>query len=264
MSDSHQHSHDATAVTNKKHKRVLGIVAAISAGMVFIEGGMSLFARSTALFADMLDMLGDTMSAVLGRYGVRKSERWQAFASLAKGGFMLSLGLGAMAAAVSTIFFPILPLAGTMGVVALLALGANATCFALLHPHRNDNLNIKSSYLCIRNDMISNVGVALAAAATYLSASVWPNILVTAIVSGLVIKSSVGIIRDSVKMLRHSAPGKKGQDGQAAPAVQPEPKMKRSFGMAIRKIFNKKAAPVKASDAVKNVSAPPPPAPPAV
>jgi cation diffusion facilitator family transporter len=263
MGDSSQHNHGASDVTNKKHKRVLGIVAAISACMVFIEGGMSVFAKSTALFADMLDMLGDTMSAVLSRYGLKKSARWQAFASLAKGGLMLSLGLGVMAAAVGTIFFPVLPVAETMGAVALLAFGANATCFALLHPHRNDSLNIKSSYLCIRNDMMSNIGVSLAAVATRLTLSVWPNILVTAVVSALVIKSSVSIIRDSIKVLRGAAPGKKEQAPRATPAVKPEPGMKHRFGMAIRKIFNKKAKPVKSSDAVKKVSAPPPPAPPA-
>jgi Co/Zn/Cd efflux system component len=184
---------------------------------------------------------------------VKKSERWRAAASLAKGGLMLALGLGVIAAAVSTIFFPVLPLAGAMGVTALLALGANTVCFALLRPHRNDNLNIKSSYLCIRNDMISNAGVAVAAAATRLTLSIWPNILVTAVVSALVIKSSVGIIRDSIKVLRGKVP--------ETTAVRPAPKKKRSFGMALKKIFNKKAAlAVKAPDPVNKAPAPVPPA----
>ena len=196
------HGHGLASAANEKQRRALTAVTAINGAMVVVETASGYISKSASLISDMLDMLGDTVGAVLGRWGLNKPERWQAKAALAKGGFMMCMGLGALAVAASHVLFPVIPAAGVMGAVGGLAFAANALCAGLLYPHRNDNLNMKSSFLCARNDMIANVGVLVAAAGTHLFASGIPDIVVSSLVSALVIKSSAGIIRQSVAVIQ--------------------------------------------------------------
>ena len=95
-----------------------------------------------------------------------------------------------------------MPSVETMGIVGGLALAANLVCFLLLYRHRADNLNMRSTWLCSRNDLIANVGVLLAAAASYLLTSRWPDIIVGTIIAGVFLSSALGVLRQSIQMLR--------------------------------------------------------------
>ena len=90
-------------------------------------------------------------------------------------------------------------LAAVQGAVALFA---NLTCFALLYRHRSDNLNMRSTWLCSRNDLVANIGVLVAAAGSYFLASRWPDILVGVTIAGLFLTSAVSVLRDAVRALR--------------------------------------------------------------
>ena len=149
------------------HGRVLWVVLCINALMFLVEGTAGLMAHSTALLADSLDMLGDALVYGFSLFVLARSLRWQSGAALAKGGFMLAFGLGVLWQAGYKVFHPLMPATETMGIVGALALGANLNCFALLHRHRGHNLNMRSTWLCSRNDLIANVGVLLAAASSY-------------------------------------------------------------------------------------------------
>ena len=165
--------------------RVLWIVLAINALMFLVEGAAGLVAHSTALLADSLDMLGDALVYGFSLFVLARSMRWQASAALVKGAFMLVFGLGVLGEAVFKMFNPVLPGAEMMGVVGAVALAANAVCFGLLYRHRSDNLNMSSTWLCSRNDLIANGGVLLAAGTTYLVASRWPDIIVGCVIAVL-------------------------------------------------------------------------------
>jgi Co/Zn/Cd efflux system component len=89
----------------------------------------------------------------------------------------------------------------TMGAVATLALAANLVCFYLLYRHRSDNLNMRSTWLCSRNDLVANVGVLLAAGGSYLLGSGWPDIVVGTIIAGLFLGSAFGVMRESRRVL---------------------------------------------------------------
>jgi Co/Zn/Cd efflux system component len=115
---------------------------------------------------------------------------------------MLLLGLGVLGEAAHKAFHPAMPVVETMGIVGGLALAANLVCFSLLYRHRGDNLNMSSTWLCSRNDLIANVAVLAAAAGSFLLASRWPDLLVGAMIASLFIASALKVLRQSVAALR--------------------------------------------------------------
>jgi Co/Zn/Cd efflux system component len=153
-----------------------------------------------------LDMLGDALVYAFSLFVIARSLRWQAAATVAKGAFMLVFGLGVLAEAGYKIFHPIMPAVGTMGTIGALALAANAICFALLYRHRADNLNMSSTWICSRNDVIANVGVLVAAGATYLLASRWPDIIVGCVIAALFLRSAFSVLRDATRALWPTSP----------------------------------------------------------
>jgi cation diffusion facilitator family transporter len=187
------------------HARVLWIVLAINSMMFVIEGTAGLLAHSTALLADALDMLGDAMVYGFSLFVLDRSARWQAGASLVKGLFMLAFGIGVLLQAFYKVFVPVMPGVEAMGMVGTLALAANLVCFTLLYRHRGDNINMSSTWLCSRNDLIANVGVLLAAGTSYLLVSRWPDILIGSLIAGLFLHSAADVLRRSLKAWRTPA-----------------------------------------------------------
>jgi cation diffusion facilitator family transporter len=190
----------------ESHGRVLRTVLGINALMFVVEGAAGLMAHSTALLADALDMLGDALVYGFSLFVLARSMRWQATAALVKGGFMLAFGLGVLGEAVYKVFNPVIPAAATMGLVGAIALVANGACFALLYRHRGDNLNMSSTWLCSRNDLLANAGVLLAAGATYLIASRWPDIIVGCVIAALFLRSAHSVMQEALQVLRQPVP----------------------------------------------------------
>jgi cation diffusion facilitator family transporter len=187
---------------HENHGRVLWIVLTINAVMFLVEGWAGLLAHSTSLLADALDMLGDALVYGFSLFVLARSSRWQAGAALAKGGFMLAFGLGVLGEALYKVFHPVMPGIETMGIVGGIALAANLVCFFLLYRHRSDNLNMSSTWLCSRNDLIANVGVLLAAGGSYLLVSRWPDIFVGGIIASLFLSSALNVLGQAIRALR--------------------------------------------------------------
>ena len=101
-------------------------------------------------------------------------------------------------------FNPAMPVVETMGIVGGLALAANLVCFSLLYRHRGDNINMSSTWLCSRNDLIANVAVLAAAVGSLLLASRWPDLLVGTMIASLFLASALKVLRQSVAALRAS------------------------------------------------------------
>jgi cation diffusion facilitator family transporter len=190
------------AALRAKHRRVLWIVLLINIAMFIVEGWAGLLARSTSLLADALDMLGDALVYGFSLFVLARSVLWQAGAALVKGGFMLVFGLGVLGEAAYKVFHPVLPGVETMGLIGGVALMANLVCFFLLYRHRDDNLNLRSTWLCSRNDLIANVSVLLAAAGSSLFASRWPDIVIGSLIASLFLGSAFGVLRQSIQALR--------------------------------------------------------------
>lgn len=192
---------DITAM-QKQHGRVLWVVLLINAVMFLVEGGAGVLAHSTSLLADALDMLGDALVYGFSLFVLARSVRWQAGAALAKGWLMLAFGLGVLGEAVYKVFHPVMPGVETMGVIGGLALIANVVCFVLLYGSRRDNLNMRSTWLCSRNDVLANAGVLVAAAGGYVVLSRWPDVLVGVVIASLFLGSALHVLRQARQALR--------------------------------------------------------------
>ena len=202
MSDCCENKSCEVSALRSQHARVLWVVLSINAVMFVVETLAGIAARSTSLLADGLDMFGDATVYALTLFALSRSATWQAGAALAKGGFMAAFGLAVLVEAVSKAVFPVMPSARTMGAVGAVALVANLGCFVLLYRHRSDNLNMSSTWLCSRNDLIANVGVLFAATMSALLASRWPDILVGTAIALLFLRSAVGVLRQAKAALR--------------------------------------------------------------
>jgi cation diffusion facilitator family transporter len=189
-------------VLRERQSTVLKTVLAINATMFLIEAVAGIMARSTALLADSLDMLGDALVYGFSLFVIARSARWKAAAALSKGLVMVAFGLGVVFEGVHKVTHPVIPEVETMGMIGLLALAANATCFVLLWRHRDDDINMQSTWLCSRNDVIANVSVLFAAAGVWSLNSMWPDILVGSIIAVIFLQSAVHVINASMKELR--------------------------------------------------------------
>ncbi len=173
--------------------RALTIVLFVNATMFFVELLFGLLAHSLALLADSLDMLTDALVYALSLYVVRRGAAWKARAALTKAVVMALSGVFVLSQLVYKLAFPQLPVVHTMSLVGSFALLANAFCFAVLWRHRAEDLNMRSVWLCSRNDLVANSLVLAAAGGVWLFASAWPDILVGTIISALFLRSAISV-----------------------------------------------------------------------
>jgi cation diffusion facilitator family transporter len=185
---------------------VLKWVLLINAVMFVVEISAGLAANSTALLADSLDMLGDALVYGFSLYVIAREPRWQAVSALIKGVIMALFGLFVLGEAVYKMFTPLMPVAGTIGLVGVLALAANAFCLHLLWRHRTDDINMRSVWLCSRNDVIANLGVLLAAAGVWWLESRWPDIGIGLVIAAMFLRSAVQVLTAAAAALRHTRP----------------------------------------------------------
>ncbi len=206
MDDCCQEKEHELAALQTTHGRVLKIVLAINAVFFLIEFTAGILANSTALLADSLDMLGDAFVYGLSLFVLSRSVKWKAGASIAKGVIMVAFGIGVLLEAFYKGMIGQLPVSETIGLIGALALLANLVCFALLYGHRGDNLNMHSTWLCSRNDIIANAGVLIAAFGVYATQSVWPDALIGGAIAVLFLKSALTVLTESFIEFRRSKP----------------------------------------------------------
>ena len=183
-------------------RRVLVIVLVINAVMFVVEFGAGVIAGSAALMADATDMLGDALVYAVSLYALGRSMRWKAGAAMFKGLFILALGIGVIVNVIAKIQSGIPPSSTLMLVFGGLALVANAACLRLLWRFRALDVNMASTFECSRNDVISNVGVLLAALLVAWLASPWPDIVIGSAMALLFLRSSQRVILEAAPQLR--------------------------------------------------------------
>jgi Co/Zn/Cd efflux system component len=185
-----------------QHKNVLTIVLVINAVLFIVEAAAGLLAHSTALLADSLDMLGDSLVYGFSLYVLWRGAEWKARAAVLKGVVMALFGVGVLVEVLFKIITGAVPIAETMGLIGLLVLLGNGVCFLLLYSHRSDDLNMRSTWLCSRNDIIANGAVLVAAAGVKILNSAWPDILVGAAIAALFLKAALAVLQESFAELR--------------------------------------------------------------
>lgn len=184
------------------YKRRLWIVIAINAMMFTIEMIAGQYAVSQALQADALDFLGDTLTYGISLAVIGASVRIRTNAALAKGISLMLMGAWVFGSTMYRVFYTGVPEAGIMGVIGLMALMANLASVFILMAYKDGDSNIRSVWLCSRNDAIGNIAVMIAALGVWGTTTGWPDLIVASIMAGLFLSSSVQIIRQALEERR--------------------------------------------------------------
>jgi len=158
--------------------------------MFFVEMLAGKLAGSQALQADALDFLGDTLTYGLSLAVIGMSLKVRSTAALLKGLSLLAMGLWVFGSTVYQVLVLGVPKAEIMGMIGFLALAANLTSVLLLMRYKDGDANVRSVWLCSRNDAIGNMAVMGASVAVWLTASAWPDLIVAIIMAGLFLRSS--------------------------------------------------------------------------
>ena len=187
---------------SRAYKRILWIVIAINALMFIVEMSAGVVADSMALKADALDFLGDTLTYTITLLVIGQALRWRATAALFKGISLAAMGVWVLGSTVYQVMVLGVPDEMVMGVVGLLAFAANVVSALLLLRFRDGDANVRSVWLCSRNDAIGNVAVIIAAAGVFATNTGWPDLVVAAIMASLFLYSAISIIRQAIGELR--------------------------------------------------------------
>ncbi|WP_262271450.1 cation transporter [Microvirga yunnanensis] len=180
-----------------RYKRILWTVIAINAALFVTEIVAGHLARSQALQADALDFLGDTVTYGLSLAVIGASLRVRAAAALFKGASLSLMGAWVLGSTVYHVLILGLPRAEIMGGIGILALAANLASVLLLMRYKDGDANVRSVWLCSRNDAIGNVVVMAAAVAVWGTGSAWPDLIVAGLMAGLFLSSAVQILRQA-------------------------------------------------------------------
>lgn len=191
--------------TSKGFRRALWAVIAINAIMFAVEMAAGALAGSQALKADALDFLGDTLTYGISLFVLGMPIRVRATAALVKGLSLAGMGTWVFASTLYQVLVLGLPDAPVMGMIGLLALAANMASVLILIRYKDGDSNVRSVWLCSRNDAIGNIAVMIAAGAVFITGTAWPDLIVAGLMAGLFLWSAVQILRQAVGEMRDAA-----------------------------------------------------------
>lgn len=188
-------------VVSAAYKRVLWVIIAINGSMFLVEMVAGMFAGSQALQADALDFLGDTATYGITMLVIGMPIVWRARAALFKGLSLAAMGMWVLGSTAYNVLILGVPQARLMSAIGFLALMANLISVLFLMKYRDDGSNVRSVWLCSRNDAIGNVAVIIAASGVWATSTAWPDLIVAGIMASLFLWSSAQIVRQAVSEL---------------------------------------------------------------
>ena len=194
MSGSCQHNFDGN---NAEYKRIIVIVITINAAMFFVEMLAGFASQSQALKADALDFFADSLTYAISLWAVNKSLDTRNKVARLKAASLVLMALWILSITIYRFFFTAQPEPITMSTIAVLAFLANLLTVILLLKYRQGDANVRSVWLCSRNDMINNVLVMIAAGLVFLTASPWPDLVIALVMALIFLASALEIIKHS-------------------------------------------------------------------
>ena len=186
--------------------RVLWVALVVNALMFLVEVAAGVFAGSLSLQADALDFLGDAGNYALSLWAVSRALEIRARVATLKGVTMGLFGVWVMVRAGLGVMSGEVPHAEAMGITALVALAANFGVALLLYRYRDGDSNMRSVWLCTRNDVLGNIAVLLAAGGVFALTSRWPDLLVAVVISSLALVGAFQILGQARKEQRDTSP----------------------------------------------------------
>lgn len=195
-------NHALPAPQAKGWRRALWIALGVNATMFAIEMAGGIAGGSRSLQADALDFFGDSANYAISLAVAGLALGWRARAAFFKGATLALLGLYVLGSALWAAIGSAVPRPDIMGVVGAAALFANLGVAILLFRFRSGDANMRSVWICSRNDAIGNVAVLLAAAGVFGTGTAWPDLIVAAIMASLSVSGGVSIMRQAAAELR--------------------------------------------------------------
>ena len=184
-------------IKDEAQKAVLYWLLGINASMFVIEMSIGVFADSTALIADSLDMLADAVVYSVALYAIGKSLLHKANAASISGYFQLALGLLIIIDIVRRSIYGSEPVSGIMIGMGAVALVANVICLVIIRKQRNEEVHMRASWIFSANDVIANLGVILAGVLVFRLDARWPDLVIGVIVSCVVLRGAKMILEDA-------------------------------------------------------------------
>lgn len=185
-----------------RYCRILWIALVVNVAMFGVELAGGLRTDSVSLLADAVDFLGDAANYAVSLFVLALAPVWRSRTAMIKGVTMGSYGLFVLGQAAWHAAAGTVPEAATMGTIGFLALAANLGVAVLLFAYRNGDANMRSVWLCTRNDAIGNIAVMLAALGVFGSGSGWPDILVAAVMGVLGLTAAKTVIAQARSELK--------------------------------------------------------------
>lgn len=186
---------DVSSSSDTSEYRTLVVLLLINGFMFFAELGFGIYAQSTGLIADSLDMLADSLVYGISLYAVGKAFSSKRLAAKVSGWFQLALALGVLIEVTRRFFEGSEPLSTFMMTVSAVALFANLFCLWLISKHRHGGVHMKASWIFSSNDVIANLGVVLAGALVYWTSSNLPDLVIGLFISGFVASGAIRILK---------------------------------------------------------------------
>ncbi|HEY8607401.1 MAG TPA: cation transporter [Noviherbaspirillum sp.] len=199
------------------YRRILWLALAVNAGMFGVELFSGWISGSVALLADAVDFFGDAANYAVSLFVLGMAPVWRSRTALAKGLTMGGYGIFVLVAAGLSLLSGKVPAPATMGAVGLAALAANLLVAVLLYSRRNGDANMRSVWLCTRNDAIGNVAVMLAALGVFGTGRGWPDVAVAAVMGVLGLSAAYSVVTQARQELQ-TGPVAAKQAGRAGHA----------------------------------------------
>lgn len=194
----------STPAVSSGFRKALWVALVINLAMFIVEIVSGLRAGSVSLLADAIDFAGDAANYGITLTVLSMGLVWRSRAALVKGLSMLAFGVFVLARAGWSIYTNVVPEPLTMGVIGALALVANVIVALMLYAYREGDSNMRSVWLCSRNDALGNIAVMIAAAGVFGTGSGWPDFVVALIMAALALSAGFSVVRQARQELRTS------------------------------------------------------------
>lgn len=196
----------STTSVSPRYRKVLWVALALNAVMFVVELSAGIHAGSVSLLADAIDFAGDAANYGISLAVLSMGLMWRSRAALVKGFTMAGYGTFVIGKTAFSLISGGVPEPFTMGVVAVLALLVNGGVAAMLYAYRDGDANMRSVWICSRNDAIGNVAVMMAAVGVSGTSSNWPDLAVAAVMALLALSGGMSVIRQARAELVPAAP----------------------------------------------------------
>ncbi|HOB62765.1 MAG TPA: cation transporter [Candidatus Competibacteraceae bacterium] len=190
----HDHGPERHQDTPRGYRKALWVALIVNAAMFAVEVVSGMQAESVSLLSDALDFLGDAANYGISLWVLGLGLATRARASLIKALSMIVFGLWVLGCTIWHLTTGAMPSAPTMGLVGTLALMANLGVAGLLYAYRSGDSNMRSVWLCTRNDALGNVAVLLAALGVFGTGTAWPDVVVATVMASLALWAAWQVI----------------------------------------------------------------------